>query len=237
MRYVRWQPFQTLCRLAGAAMLCLTGLMVTNAAASTPALTAPQPFEAQYRLSVSGWPSATITHHLSRENNHWRSDMRFSIAVVSGEERSRFSIADDTTRALLYNSSYSLFGIGNRYQLEEGDLSTLDRQTALFDLSRRAGNENCTEIAPCEVRFLDHEGEEEHYQYYLDSQAPINVPAGEFEALNIVMLNADKQHRELHLSFHPDWPGLLLSAQYYKNGERETQVALTQFNPNGGTPP
>ena len=221
-------------RLAATAALALSGLLVVDASAATKA---PQAFEASYRLKVSGWPSATITHHLSQEDNHWRSDMRFSIAVVSGEERSRFSVADDTTRALLYNSSYSLFGIGNDYQLKEGELTTLDRQTALFELSRRAGNEQCTEAAPCDVRFLDHEGEEEHYRYYLDSQQPISVPAGEFEALNVVLLNAEKRDRELHLSFHPDWPGLVLSAEYIKNGERETRIALTEFNPDGGATP
>ncbi|KPQ23905.1 MULTISPECIES: hypothetical protein [unclassified Halomonas] len=223
--------------VVAATTLCLTGLIVSDASASSTALTAPQPFEAKYRLSVSGWPSATITHHLSKADSHWRSDMRFSIAVVSGEERSRFSVADDSTRALLYNSRYSLFGIGNDYQLRESELTTLDRQTALFDLSRRAGKENCSEEAPCDLRFLDHEGEEEHYQYYVDSQAPISVPAGEFDALNVVMLNTEKSNRELHLSFHPDWPGLVLSAQYIKNGERETQIALTEFNPDGGATP
>lgn len=221
-----------------AAMLCFSGLMTADAEASpSTAFSAPQPFEAQYRLKVDGWPSATITHHLSQEDSHWRSDMRFSIAVVSGEERSRFSVSDDATRALLYNSRYSLFGIGNDYQLNEEALTTLDRQTALFDLSRRAGKENCSEAAPCDLRFLDHEGEEEHYQYYVESQSPISVPAGEFDALNVIMLNAEKSDSELHLSFHPDWPGLVLSAEYFKDGERETQIALTEFNPSGGAAP
>ncbi|MCA1771246.1 MAG: hypothetical protein LC677_00875 [Halomonas sp.] len=224
--------------LAVAATLCFTGLTTTVAEASpSKDYSAPQPFKANYRLKVDGWPSANITHHLSQENNHWRSDMRFSIAVVSGEERSRFSVADDATHALLYNSRYSLFGIGNDYQLREEQLTTLDRQTALFDLSRRAGKENCSEASPCDVRFLDHEGEEEHYQYYMESQAPISVPAGEFDALNVIMLNAEKSDSELHLSFHPDWPGLVLSAEYFKDGERETLLALTEFNPGGGATP
>lgn len=221
-----------------AVTLCLTGLMTAGAQASpSTAFSTPQPFEAQYRLKVDGWPSATITHHLSQEESHWRSDMRFSIAVISGEERSRFSVADDATRALLYNSRYSLFGIGNDYQLKEEQLTTLDRQTALFDLSRRAGKENCIKAAPCDLRFLDHEGEEEHYRYYMDNQSPISVPAGEFDALNVVMLNAEKSDSELHLSFHPDWPGLVLSAEYFKDGERETQIALTEFSPSGGVTP
>ncbi|WP_233337274.1 hypothetical protein [Halomonas sp. A40-4] len=224
--------------LAVAVTLCFTGLTTAVADVSPgTAFSTPKPFEAHYRLKVDGWPSANITHHLSQEESHWLSDMRFSIAVVSGEERSRFSVADDATRALLYNSRYSLFGIGNDYQLKEEQLTTLDRQTALFDLSRRAGKENCSASAPCDLRFLDHEGEEEHYQYYMESQAPINVPAGEFEALNVIMLNAEKDDRELHLSFHPDWPGLLLSAEYFKDGERETQIALTDFNPSGGDTP
>ncbi|MFP3416407.1 hypothetical protein SB773_33770, partial [Bacillus sp. SIMBA_074] len=49
-------------------------------------LPAPQPFEAQYRLEIRGWPGATITHTLTNEGSHWLSDMSFSIAVARGQE-------------------------------------------------------------------------------------------------------------------------------------------------------
>lgn len=81
-------------RLAGAT-LSLIGLFSSAVALAQnePTFKDPQPFEAQYRLEVRGWPGATITHRLSNEGSHWLSDMRFSIAVVRGQELSRFSPA------------------------------------------------------------------------------------------------------------------------------------------------
>ena len=230
-------------RLAGTA-LSLIGLFSSAVALaqSEPTLKDPQPFEAQYRLEVRGWPGATITHRLSNEGSHWLSDMRFSIAVVRGQELSRFSLRDDTAHSLLYSSSYSLLGVGDSYQLNESEIPTLDRQTALFDLSRRAGHENCTESTPCEIEFVDNKGRDEHFQYYVEKQlitdpTSMALPAGEFEALEVSLINIEKPDRLLKLSFHPDWPGLILSAVYQKEGSRETQLTLTNFNPNGGTAP
>ncbi|MDN7133019.1 hypothetical protein JNO04_11775 [Halomonas sp. MC140] len=230
-------------RLAGA-VLSLIGLFSSTVALaeSEPTFKDPQPFEAQYRLEVRGWPGATITHRLSNEGSHWLSDMRFSITVVRGQELSRFSLRDDTAHPLLYSSSYSLLGVGDSYQLSESEIPTLDRQTALFDLSRRAGHENCTESTLCEIEFVDHKGRDEHFQYYVEKQlitdpTSMGLPDGEFEALEVSLIDIEKPDRLLKLRFHPDWPGLILSAVYQKEGSRETQLTLTNFNPNGGTAP
>lgn len=205
--------------------------------ASDTALSAPQPFEAQYRLNIRGWPGATITHTLTNEGLHWLSDMSFSVAVARGQERSRFSVDEGSTRSLLYNSSYSLLGVGDSYQLNEAEISSLDRQTALFDLSRRAGHEHCTQSAPCAIEFVDHKGREEHFQYYVNDPGTIEVPAGEFTALNVSLIDVEKPDRLLQLSFHPEWPGLILSAEYQKEGRRQTTITMTQFTPAEGSAP
>ncbi|MBT2785044.1 hypothetical protein J7J48_01500 [Halomonas sp. ISL-106] len=225
------------------AVLCSSDIALAANTLKDPQLfEAPRPFEAQYRLEVRGWPGATITHRLSNEGNHWLSDMRFSVTVARGQEFSRFSLNDNDTHALLYSSSYSLLGVGDSYQLSERDIPTLDRQTALFDLSRRAGHENCTESAPCDIEFVDHKGRDEHFQYYVDKQritdpGSIGMSGDEFEALNVSLIDVEKPDRLLQIRFHPDWPGLILSVVYQKEGSRETQLTLTNFQPNGGATP
>ena len=222
----------------GFAISCSSGMALATETFKEPQpFETPQPFEAQYRLEVRGWPGATITHRLSNEGNHWLSDMRFSITVARGQEFSRFSLNGDDTNALLFSSSYSVLGVGDSYQLNEGDIPSLDRQTALFDLSRRAGHENCTQSTPCAIEFVDQKGRDEHFQYYVTDPGSIEVPAGEFEALNVSLIDIEKPDRLLTISFHPDWPGLILSAVYRKEGRRETQLTLTNFNPNGGATP
>lgn len=208
--------------------------VLANEGASLPT---PKPFEAQYRLEIRGWPSATITHTLSHQGLHWLSDMRFSIAVARGQENSRFSTDENGTRSLLYNSSYSLFGVGDSYQLNEGDISSIDRQAALFDLSRRAGFEGCTQSTPCDITFVDHRGRDENFQYYVNEPATARVPAGEFDAKQVTLIDAEKPDRHLLINFHPEWPGLILSAEYQKDGRRQTTLTMTQFNPAGGNAP
>lgn len=203
----------------------------TDIQATSHAPPAPQPFKAQYQLEIRGWPSATITHTLNNEGSHWLSDMRFSVAVARGQERSRFSVSDEQTHAFLYNSSYSLFGVGSRYQLDEDELRTFDRQTALFDLSRRTGDEHCTAQTPCDIAFVDHRGRDEHFQYYVMAPDTITVPAGEFEARRVTLVDTDKPDRHLRINFHPEWPGLILSARYEKEGSRQTQLTMTEFTP------
>nr|WP_290697115.1 hypothetical protein [Halomonas sp. UBA3074] len=229
-------------RLLAGLGLSLATLGLSGTALAADTFNQPRPFEAQYRLEVRGWPGATITHRLTNEGSHWLSDMRFSITVARGQEFSRFAVDGDDTQSLLFNSSYSVLGVGDRYELNESDIPSLDRQTALFDLSRRAGHENCTESAPCEIEFVDQKGRDEHFQYYVNetnANAPdtIRVPAGEFETLQVSLIDIEKPDRLLQLNFHPDWPGLILSAVYQKEGSRETQLTLTNFNPNGGETP
>jgi len=216
-----------------------TALLAGNTALanSSSALPTPQPFEAQYRLEIRGWPGATITHTLTNEGLHWLSDMSFSITVARGQESSRFTVDESGTHSLLYNSSYSLFGMGDSYQLNEGDIRSIDRQAALFDLSRRAGSEGCTESSPCDITFVDHRGRDENFQYYVNAPTTAHVPAGEFDAKQVTLIDAEKPDRHLLINFHPEWPGLILSAEYQKEGQRQTTITMTQFNPAGGNAP
>ncbi|WP_318152967.1 hypothetical protein [Halomonas sp. GD1P12] len=226
------KPVPSRRRAACLALACLTmGATAASAAAQTPELVAPRPFEASYRLEIRGWPGATVRHTLSQEGLHWLSSMRFSIAVAKGEERSRFAVEGNDTRALLYSSSYSLLGVGDDYTLGEAELTALDRQTALFDLSRRVERAECTERAPCDITFLDHRGRDEHFQYYVHPETTVSVPAGDFQAPSVTLTDVEKPDRHIDLSFHPQWPGLILSAEYIKDGRRDTTLTLTRFAP------
>ncbi|MGY4877316.1 hypothetical protein ACLUEY_05450 [Vreelandella aquamarina] len=191
------------------------------------------PFEAQYRLDVRGWPDATIKHSLTDEGHHWLSDMRFSITVARGQERSRFHTDTNATHSLMYDSSYSVLGIGDSYQLREDDISTLDRQTAIIDLARRAGNETCTAQAPCDMYFADHRGRDEHFQYYMDDITRLRVPAGEFDTRSVILFDTEKPDRQIRISFHADYPGLILEALYQKDGKRNTHITLTRLDSLG----
>ncbi|MGO3057790.1 hypothetical protein ACT3R7_01925 [Halomonas sp. AOP43-A1-21] len=224
--------------LLGTACLSLFSLQVNAGEEATDELTELMPFEAQYRLETRGWPGATINHKLSQEGLHWLSDMSFSVTIARGQEYSRFSESNDSIRSLLYSSSYSLLGVGDSYQLNEGDILSIDRQAALVDLSRRAGHENCTQSAPCDLDFVDHRGRDENFQYYAAPQThTLSVPAGEFDAQQVVLIDKEKPDRHLEINFHPDWPGLILSAEYQKEGRRQTRIRLTRFTPEGGTTP
>lgn len=227
-------PFTRLARrnllALGVGALTLNSAFAIAEPVSDAALTSPQPFEAQYRLNVRGWPNATITHRLANEGAHWMSDMRFSVAIARGEERSRFQVGDGDSHALLYSSDYSLLGVGSGYQLSESQLTEPDRQTALFDLSRRAGHEACSESEPCDLHYLDHRGRDDHFRYYLTDATRVSVPAGEFPTHQVVLLDPEKPDRHLTIDFHPDWPGLILAAEYVKDGRRDTRLTMTQFN-------
>lgn len=191
-----------------------------------------QPFQAQYRLETRGWPGAYITHKLSNEGQHWLSNMSFSVTIARGQEYSRFSANGDSIHSLIYGSSYSLLGVGDSYQLNEGDIPTIDRQAALVELSRRAGREECTQSTPCDIEFVDHRGRNEHFQYYAEPEIhTVSVPAGEFDAQKVILMDIEKPDRHLEINFSPSWPGLILTAEYQKEGRRQTHIRLTQFNP------
>ena len=188
----------------------------------------PRPFDARYHLEVDGWPNATIEHRLSRDGSQWLSDMRADIAVARGRERSRF-LAGAAVRSLHYASGYSLLGVGKRYALDREALARLpDRQAALFELSRRATAADCA--AACPLRYLDHRGRETLVEYRLLPPTALSLPAGEFEAVRVEVVEPDEPDRRLRFSFHPSVPGLLLAMEYHRDGERRSRLALTELD-------
>lgn len=205
------------------AALALLLLLVAGSALAAE----PRPFDARYRLEVAGWPSTTVEHRLSHDGTHWQSDMRAAIAVARGHERSRF-IAGEAIRSLHYSSGYSLLGIGKAYELDREALARLpDRQTALFELSRRAVSDDCA--SPCRLRYLDHRGREERVDYRRLDRRTLQLPAGRFEAVRVEVTEPDDPDRRMVFSFHPGVPGLLLAMEYHRDGERRSRLALTDL--------
>src|SRR5690554_8120039 len=136
----------------------------------------PQPVTARYSLEVSGWPTTSIDHQLSRDGASWFSEMRAAITVARGEERSRFLVEEEGVRSLQYASGYSLLGFGGDYRLAPEELTTLpDRQAALFELSRRAVNGSCS--GQCELRYQDHRGREEQMLYRVVGADTLALPS------------------------------------------------------------
>ncbi|SEL01740.1 hypothetical protein [Halomonas daqiaonensis] len=184
----------------------------------------PRPFDARYRLEVSGWPSTTVEHRLIRDGQQWISEMRAAIAVASGSEYSRFIDGTDL-RALHYASGYRMLGIGKDYELNGDALATLpDRQTALFDLSRRGVTEDCD--TPCRLRYLDHRGREERVDYRRLDRRMLELPAGRFEAVRVEVTEPDSPEKRMIFSFHPHVPGLLLAMEYHRDGKRKSRLSL-----------
>jgi len=191
---------------------------------------APRPFMARYRLEVKGWPATYVDHRLSREGDYWESLMETSIRVARGSERSRFLLQDAGVQALYYASGYALLGVGDSYSLSSDRLTRLpDRQTALFALSRRIIDGDCTTSA-CDIRYLDHKGREEALGVRHQGRSRITLPAGTFEALTVEAREADKPDRRLVFRFHPEVPGLLLSVDYHRGGERRSHLALSELS-------
>ncbi|MEC9481983.1 MAG: hypothetical protein UMU75_01505 [Halomonas sp.] len=192
----------------------------------------PTPFQARYVLSIDGWPDARISHRLSRTDEGWTSEMRAAMAVAEGVERSRFRLEAGHLEPLGYVSSYRLLGLGERYSLVASDLRSLpDRQTALFALSRQARKARCThpQTAPCTIRYLDHEGEEETLNYRVVSRDDVALPQGRFPGLHIDAWEPDKTDRHLLMTFHASIPGLLLGLEYRRDGKVTSRLRLTQL--------
>jgi len=211
-----------------------TAIMLSIGCWANLALAAPTPFTAHYRLEISGWPDATITHRLSHEGNDsdvWTSDMQASIKVASGEERGRFELDGDEVHALDYTSTYSLLGIGDDYHLDGEQLKTLpDRQTALFALSQRAPSARCAndQVSPCELTYQDHKGREKTMLYRVVERGDMKTPAGTFPGVTVDTWDPDpdKRDRHLYLIFSRDTPGLLLGSRYVKNGKESSRLSL-----------
>ncbi|PXX99999.1 hypothetical protein [Halomonas sp. LBP4] len=218
-------------------LLTLTPAVPSGAHAAAPGKQAaalehgaePRPFTASYRLEVRGWPSATIEHRLTREGGHWQSRMRAAIAVARGSERSRFIITPDGVRSVNYASGYSLLGIGGDYRLGSDELAERpDRQTALFELSRRALTGDCQDAA-CRLDYQDHRGRGERLDYRVLDRETLALPAGEFEAVRVEASDPEKPQRRLLFSFHPEYPGLLLAVEYHRDGKRQSRLSLTEL--------
>ena len=210
------------------ATLLLGALLTLPLAAKAAATAAATPFTASYRLEVRGWPNATIDHRLTRDGASWYSEMRGAIAVARGQERSRFMINENGVNALQYASGYSLLGFGGDYRLAPGDLTELpDRQSALFELSRRAVSQECE--SSCELRYLDHRGREERLTFRPLDRETLRLPAGEFEAVRVEVTEPDTPERRLEFSCHPELPGLLLAVDYHRDGQRRSRLSLSSL--------
>ncbi|SOC54803.1 hypothetical protein SAMN05421509_104192 [Chromohalobacter canadensis] len=195
---------------------------------------APQPFTATYHLRLDGWPDADVHHRISHLSaNDWQSEMRASVLTAEGYERGKFRLDGDEVHAWHYASGYSLFGLGERYHLSARDLADLpDRQSALFQLSRQLDDAPCQddEATPCELAYADHKGRTEHFAYRVAAPQTLEVPAGEFDARWVDGWNPEKPDRRLRLAFSSTTPGLLISVEYYRDGELTSRMALTELH-------
>lgn len=218
-------PYRRAARLGPALLLMFALLGPVPAQADTPA---PHPFVADYRLEVSGWPNARVSHRLSRHGDWWESEMRASIRLASGHERSRFRLDGDSLNASAYSSGYRLMGIGGTYRLGHDALSELpDRQAALMLLSQRAANGYCQATPPCTLRFVDHKGREERLDYRPLAAVNQQLPGGEtVVAPRLEAWNPETPERRLFFAFHPQLPGLLLDVEYRRDGERQSRMRL-----------
>ncbi|MGO1343412.1 MAG: hypothetical protein ACTHUO_03445, partial [Chromohalobacter japonicus] len=57
----------------------------------------------------------------------------------------------------------------------------------------------------------------------------LEVPAGEFEVRWIDGWNPEKPDRRLRLAFSSTTPGLLISVEYYRDGELTSHMVLTEL--------
>ncbi|MAX32515.1 MAG: hypothetical protein CME72_05535 [Halomonadaceae bacterium] len=196
---------------------------------------APRPFEATYRLEIDGWPDADISHSLRRQGSNWVSEMRASVAVANGWERGRFTLAEDGVTSSDYAGGYSLLGIGEDYRIGESELTAWpDRQAALFELSRQASQASCwhPQVAPCTLTYTNYRGETKHYYYRRLETTTLDLPAGNFSAVTVSLWRGEHPDRDLRLTFTPEVPGLLLAADYFKDGERTSHLSLKRLRFN-----
>ncbi|QEM82772.1 hypothetical protein [Halomonas binhaiensis] len=186
-------------------------------------------FDANYHLSVDGWPDANIHHSLKREGDHWRSSMESSLAIAKGRESSQFSDNGDQLRALGYRSDYRFLRMGKDYSLNRSQLTNRpDRQTALVELSRLAQEQDCQD--GCELNYVDHKGRNEDGVWRRVADIPLQVDGKRVQAPTVELRDKDKDDRYMRISFHPQIPGLLLRLDFFKDGDRVSRLRLTRLN-------
>ncbi|WP_192034937.1 hypothetical protein [Halomonas sp. YLGW01] len=216
-------------RLAGLLLGLALAFIAPLSALADGAVAPPRAFEATYRLEIEGWPDTDVTHRLRREGDAWISEMRARIAVASGWERSRFTLESDRVTSRDYASGYSLLGISKDYRMGRDELGAWpDRQAALFALSRQAEAATCwhPQVAPCTLTYTDYEGEEKRFHYRRLETTTLELPAGTFSAVTVALWRSERPGRDLRLTFSPRLPGLLLAADYFKDGERKSRMRL-----------
>lgn len=188
-----------------------------------------RPFDANYHLSVDGWPDATIHHSLKREGDHWRSSMESSLAIAKGQESARFSDNNNQLRALGYRSDYRFLRMGKDYSLSRSQLTERpDRQTALVELSRLALEDDCQ--SGCELNYVDHKGRNEDGIWRRVADVSIQVDGKPVQAPTVELRDKDKDDRYMRISFHPQIPGLLLRLDFFKDGDRVSRLQLTRLS-------
>ncbi|WP_168011844.1 hypothetical protein [Halomonas salinarum] len=214
--------------------LIITSAMSFSAwATGTPS--SPRAFDAIYRLEIEGWPDANINHTLKRRGDAWISEMRAAIAVANGWERSRFTIDENGVNSSDYASGYSLLGIGEDYHMGQGELDRWpDRQAALFQLSQQADQVACRhpQVAPCTLTYTNYKGEEETFLYRRLDTSTLELTVGSFPAVTISLWRGEHPDRDLRLTFTPEVPGLLLAADYFKDGKRTSRLSLRSLHVN-----
>ncbi|MBZ9559885.1 MULTISPECIES: hypothetical protein [unclassified Modicisalibacter] len=213
--------------LAVVLLACLALPQAVRAAASLA------PFSATYRLHVDGWPDVTLHHRLTHDGGQWQSAMRASIAVAEGHELSRFRLAGDHLDALFYTSGYRLFGLGDDYRLSGRELDDLpDRQTTLIVLARRAPAASCVgaDSEPCTLRYLDHRGDTVTLDYRVTERGDTLASGHRFPSVRVDTWRPDKPDRHLLLRFTPELPGLLLGAEYRREGKVVSTLELISLD-------
>ncbi|WP_106418528.1 hypothetical protein [Salinicola tamaricis] len=194
------------------------------------AQSAPTPFVAHYRLAISGWPDATITHRLSRHGDAWESAMQASVKIAHGKERGRFTVKGDGVQALDYTSGYSLLGIGDDYHLNAKQLKRLpDRQTALFELARTAPEARCRsdQVSPCQLTYQDHKGRDKTLFYRVTARRRSPRRPASFRGQRRYLGRRPGQAWPPSVpDLRPRVPGLLLASRYVRDGEQRSQLTL-----------
>ncbi|WP_456269600.1 hypothetical protein M1D97_04740 [Kushneria sp. AK178] len=193
-----------------------------------------QPFEAHYHLTIDGWPNADMTHQLEHDEGGWRTTMHASVKIATAYEYSRFQLRDDTVVSpWSFYSRYRLFGFGDTYRLDDGQLSPLpDRQAALFALSRQAFDApSCRgrSADPCTFQYVDHKEREHDMAWRVIDDPEMPVPEGRWPTRHVEAWDEDRPDRRLHFYFTSRYPGLLVQTDYFRDGTLSARLQLIKL--------